>query len=149
MNGTTSHKTRGRPATPPEMRPRRPPKCRAPRRRKSPIFRGKTPCVQWPEHAPGRPPPTPKGPKMTRKNTKFVPAKSSAKDTREGIDAIIRIVRRFGWSYEEWRYVSKRVLAKTDIHPERTGRKLPRVLTAAEFTRFYEAIDKAKDPQHA
>lgn len=71
-----------------------------------------------------------------------------AKNTVEGIAAIVRIVRKQGWDYDQWRYVVKRVREATDLRPARKGRPLPRVLTAAEFERFYQVIDKATDHQH-
>jgi integrase len=39
-------------------------------------------------------------------------------------------------------------VAACDLQPAKKGRKLPRVLTADEFRKFY-AVDKADDVQHA
>ena len=54
-----------------------------------------------------------------------------------------------GLDYEGWRYVSKRVRKVCDLRPEKKGRRLPRVLTAEEFRRFYKVVDRAEDVQHA
>ncbi len=62
---------------------------------------------------------------------------------------IARLVRKAGLDYAGWRYVAKRVRKACDLRPARKGRKLPRVLTADDFRRFYQAVDKAADVQHA
>lgn len=62
---------------------------------------------------------------------------------------IARLVRQEGLDYDGWRYVSKRVRKVCDLRPERKGRRLPRVLTAEEFRRFYAVVDRAEDVQHA
>jgi hypothetical protein len=36
-----------------------------------------------------------------------------------------------------------------DLRPARKGRKLPRILNAEDFRRFYEVVDRAADVQHA
>jgi integrase len=61
---------------------------------------------------------------------------------------IARIVRRAGLDYQGWRYVAKKVRRACDLRPARKGRKLPRVLTAEEFRRFYLIVDRAEDVQH-
>jgi len=62
---------------------------------------------------------------------------------------VARIVRREGLDYDGWRYVAKKVRQACDLKPARKPRKLPRVLTAAEFRRFYEVVDRAEDVQHS
>ena len=62
---------------------------------------------------------------------------------------IARLVRAEGLSYEDWRYVSRRVRQKCDLRPAKKPAKLPRVLTADEFRRFYQVVDRAEDVQHA
>ena len=62
---------------------------------------------------------------------------------------IVRIVRKAGLNYEDWRYVSKKVRHVCDLRPAKKGRKLPRVLTAEEFRRFYGIVDLAEDVQHS
>jgi len=59
------------------------------------------------------------------------------------------LVRKAGLTYDEWRYVSKRVRHICDLRPVRKGRRLPRVLTGEEFRRFYAVLDRAEDVQHA
>ena len=62
---------------------------------------------------------------------------------------IARLVREAGLDYEGWRYVAKQVRKLCDLRPAKKGRKLPRVLTADEFRRFYEVVDRAEDMQHS
>ena len=42
-----------------------------------------------------------------------------------------------------------RVRQKCDLHPAKKPKKLPRVLNADEFRRFYQMVDRASDVQHA
>jgi integrase len=65
------------------------------------------------------------------------------------VGKIVRVVRRDGLDYEGWRYVSRHVRRLCKLKPATKGRKLPRILTADEFRRFYQAVDKADDVQHA
>jgi integrase/recombinase XerD len=65
------------------------------------------------------------------------------------VGQVVRIVRKAGLDYEGWRYVSKRVRQMCELRPATKGRKLPKVLTADDFRRFYQAVDKADDVQHA
>lgn len=65
------------------------------------------------------------------------------------VDQIARIVRKAGLDYDGWRYVTKRVRQECELKPAKKGRKLPNVLTAAEFKRFYVIVDQADDAQHS
>jgi integrase/recombinase XerD len=65
------------------------------------------------------------------------------------IRRIARLVRQEGLDYEGWRYVAKKIRQLCRLKPDRKGRKLPNVLTAAEFQRFYAAVDRAANAQHA
>ena len=65
------------------------------------------------------------------------------------VSQIARIVRKAGLRYEDWRYVAKQVRKACDLKPAKKGKKLPRVLTADDFRKFYAAVDKADDVQHA
>ncbi len=67
----------------------------------------------------------------------------------EIVSEIARIVRKHGLDYEDWRYISKRVRQKCELRPAKKGRKLPRILTADDFRRFYQIVDQADDVQHA
>ena len=49
---------------------------------------------------------------------------------------LARFVRKAGLTYEDWRYVSRRVRQKCDLHPAAKPKKLPRVLTADQFRTF-------------
>lgn len=64
------------------------------------------------------------------------------------VSQIARIVRRAGLDYEDWRYISKQVRKECDLRPAKKGRRLPRILTADDFRRFYQAVDQAEDVQH-
>jgi integrase len=65
------------------------------------------------------------------------------------VSEIARIVRKHGLDYEGWRYIAKKVRQKCELHPAKKGRKLPRILTADDFRRFYQVVDQADDVQHA
>src|SRR3954463_5858653 len=74
----------------------------------------------------------------------------SAKSSKAKLVArIVRLVRAEGLDYEGWRYVAKQVRKLCDLRPAKKGRKLPRVLTAEEFHRYYEVVDRAEDVQHS
>ena len=60
--------------------------------------------------------------------------KGKAKSRKGRIVArIARFVRKEGLSYDDWRYVSRRVRQKCDLRPAAKPKKLPRVLTADQF----------------
>src|SRR5215467_12796107 len=65
------------------------------------------------------------------------------------IRRIARLVRQDGLDYEGWRYVAKKVRQLCRLKPPKKGRKLPNVLTAEEFRRFYQEADRAANPEHA
>lgn len=67
----------------------------------------------------------------------------------EIVSQVARIVRRAGLDYDGWRYVAKQVRKECALRPAKKGRRLPRVLNADDFRRFYEAVDRADDVQHA
>jgi integrase/recombinase XerD len=72
-----------------------------------------------------------------------------AKSKRAGIAAkIARLVRREGLSYDDWRYIARQVREKCDLRPAKTPKRLPSILTADEFRRFYRVVDRAEDVQH-
>jgi integrase len=62
---------------------------------------------------------------------------------------IVKLVRAEGLTYDDWRYVSRRVRQLCELQPAKKPKKLPRVLTADEFRRFYQVVDRAEDVQHA
>ncbi len=75
--------------------------------------------------------------------------KAKAKSRKGQIVArIARFVRKEGLSYEDWRYVARRVRQKCDLRPAATPKKLPRILTSDQFRAFYKAVDQASDVQH-
>ncbi len=84
---------------------------------------------------------------MGEKQSDFETQSGSAKSALIG--QIVRLVRRGGLDYEARRYVSKRVRQACELQPAKKGRKLPKVLNAADFKKFYEAVDKADDAQHS
>lgn len=65
------------------------------------------------------------------------------------IAKLARFVRKAGLTYDDWRYVARQVRRKCDLHPAAKPKRLPRVLTAEEFRRFYKVVDAAEDVQHA
>jgi integrase len=67
----------------------------------------------------------------------------------EIVARVARIVRRAGLDYEGWRYVAKQVRKECALRPAKKGRRLPRILNADDFRRFYETVDRADDVQHA
>ena len=83
---------------------------------------------------------------MTEKAADFASQKVKAKSAV--VAQIARIVRKAGLDYEDWRYVAKQVRKECDLRPAKKGRKLPRILNADEFRRFYEVVDQADDVQH-
>jgi integrase len=87
--------------------------------------------------------------------TKENPSKCAAQNGRAKspksrfVARIARLVRQAGLSYDDWRYVARQVRRKCDLHPDKKPKRLPRVLTADEFRRFYKIVDQAEDVQHA
>ena len=84
---------------------------------------------------------------MTEKGSSFAEHNGKAKSAI--VAQIARIVRRAGLDYEEWRYVAKQVRKECDLRPKKKGRRLPRILNADGFRRFYEVVDQADDVQHS
>jgi len=76
-------------------------------------------------------------------------ASQNGKAKSEIVAQIARIVRKHGLDYDGWRYVSKRVRQVCELRPAKRGKKLPRILTADDFRRFYRAVDQADDVQHS
>ncbi len=62
---------------------------------------------------------------------------------------IAKLVRAEGLTYEDWRYVARRVRQKCDLHPQKKPTKLPKVMTTDEFRKFYQIVDLAENVQHA
>jgi len=84
---------------------------------------------------------------MDENEATFAAQNESAKS--EVVAQVARIIRRAGLDYAGWRYVAKQVRKVCDLRPAKKGRKLPRILNAKDFRRFYEVVDKAEDVQHA
>jgi integrase len=83
---------------------------------------------------------------MTENDPTFASQNEKAKS--EIVSQIARIVRRAGLDYEGWRYISKQVRKECDLRPAKKGRRLPRILNADDFRRFYAQVDQAEDVQH-
>jgi integrase len=83
----------------------------------------------------------------TKNPSDFVSQKPKAKSKM--VVRIVRLVRAEGLSYDDWRYISRRVRQLCDLRPDKKPIKLPRVLNADEFRRFYQVVDRAEDVQHA
>ena len=73
----------------------------------------------------------------------------NGKAKSEIVAQVARIVRKAGLDYEGWRYIAKQVRSQCELRPAKKGRRLPRILTAADFRKFYEVVDRADDVQHA
>ena len=84
---------------------------------------------------------------MTENNANGVPQNEKAKS--EIVSQIARIVRKHGLTYDDWRYVSKRVRQACELRPGKKPKKLPNVLNADDFRRFYRVVDQADDVQHS
>lgn len=84
---------------------------------------------------------------MTENAASFATQNEKAKS--EILAQVARIVRKGGLNYEGWRQVAKQVRKKCALRPAKKGRRLPRILNADDFRRFYEAVDRADDVQHA
>jgi site-specific recombinase XerD len=82
--------------------------------------------------------------------SKCAAQKGKAKSPRARlVGKLARFVRKEGLTYDDWRYVARRVRQKCDLRPAAKPKKLPRVLTADHFRAFYKAVDQAEDVQHA
>ena len=80
------------------------------------------------------------------------PAKCAAQNgiaKSDVVSQIARIVRKNGLSYEDWRYITKRVRQECDLRPAKKGKRLPNVLAADDFRSFYKVVDQADDVQHS
>ena len=84
---------------------------------------------------------------MTENAATFASQNEKAKS--EIVSQLTRIVRRAGLDYEGWRYVAKQVRKECQLRPAKKGRRLPRILNADDFRRFYEVVDRADDVQHS
>ena len=83
---------------------------------------------------------------MTKKPANCASQNGKAKS--EIVSQIARIVRKHGLDYDGWRYVSKKVRQQCDLRPAKRAKRLPRVLTADDFRKFYKMVDQANDVQH-
>lgn len=84
---------------------------------------------------------------MTENTASFATQNEKAKSKL--VSQVARIIRRAGLDYEGWRYIAKQVRKECCLSPAKKGRRLPKVLNADAFRRFYEAVDRADDVQHA
>ncbi len=90
---------------------------------------------------------------MTPKQPENLPKCGSqngkAKSRTSLIRQVARLVRHAGLGYEDWRYVARHVRRLCDLRPGKKPKKLPRILNAEEFRRFYTVVDRAEDVQHS
>lgn len=85
-----------------------------------------------------------------KKDASFATQNESTKSIKATIiNQIVRLVRKEGLDYEGWRYVAKQVRKLCDLRPIKKGRRLPRILNADDFRKFYIVVDQADDVQHA
>jgi len=76
-------------------------------------------------------------------------ASQNGKAKSEIVAQVARIVRKHGLDYDDWRYIAKQVRKECALRPAKKGRRLPRILNADDFRKFYEMVDRADDVQHA
>lgn len=84
---------------------------------------------------------------MTKKKANCVSQNGKPKSAI--VSQIARIVRKHGLSYDDWRYVTKRVREVCELRPKKQPKRLPRVLNGDDFRRFYKVVDQADDVQHS
>ncbi|HAH48895.1 MAG TPA: hypothetical protein DCM07_29460 [Planctomycetaceae bacterium] len=65
------------------------------------------------------------------------------------VSQVVRIIRKAGLDYEDWRYVAKRVRQECELRPAKRKQKLPKVLNADDFRRFYKIVDRADNVEHS
>ena len=65
------------------------------------------------------------------------------------VSQVVRIIRKAGLDYEDWRYVAKRVRQECKLRPAKRKQKLPKVLNADDFRRFYKIVDRADNVEHS
>jgi len=88
--------------------------------------------------------------KPTENPPDFEAQNEKAKSRKGRIVAqIAKIVCREGLDYLGWRYVAKKVRQVCQLRPAKRSRRLPRILNADEFRRFYEIVDQADNVQHS
>ena len=58
-------------------------------------------------------------------------------------------MRKEGLDYDDWRDVAKKVRQACELAPGKRPKRLPRVLNADEFRRFYSIVDRAEYVQHS
>ncbi len=84
---------------------------------------------------------------MTENTATFASQNGKAKSAI--VAQVARIVRKAGLDYAGWRYIAKQVRKECQLRPAKKGRRLPRILNADDFRRFYEVVDRADDVQHS
>lgn len=73
----------------------------------------------------------------------------NTKPKSDDINKIVRLARKSHWTYDDWRYVSRRVREKLELHPEDNGgHKIPRLLTGEELRRYMDVLRKGGDLTH-
>mgnify|MGYP003150516191 FL=1 len=76
-------------------------------------------------------------------------ASQNGKAKSDIVSQIVRIIRKAGLDYEDWRYVTKRVRQECELRPAKRKQKLPKVLNADDFRRFYKIVDRADNVEHS
>ena len=72
-----------------------------------------------------------------------------AKSQDPSVARIARFVRKHGLSYDDWRYVAKRVRQKCDLRPRQAQASCPESLPPTISAASTKAVDQADDVQHA
>ena len=67
----------------------------------------------------------------------------------QAVRKLVRLARQEGFGYEDLKYVYRRACAKLRLKPVTKGRRLPNVLSEADFRKFFEVVDAAESVTHA
>lgn len=70
------------------------------------------------------------------------------KTKSDAIKKISKIVRQEGWTYDDFRYVIRRVREECDLAPNKKEKRLPKILSEEDFKKFYKALEKAGNTKY-
>ena len=87
--------------------------------------------------------------KPSKNPAKCVAQDATAKSQNEQlVKQVSRLVKKAGLDYDGWRYLARRVRERCDLKPQKKPMKLPRILNADDFRKFFKAVDEGGDAQH-
>lgn len=76
----------------------------------------------------------------------FVSQNEKAKS--DAIKKISKIVRQEGWTYDDFRYVIRRVREECELSSDKKEKRLPKILSEEDFKKFYKALEKAGNTKY-